>query len=167
MAFQSNDKPGAFIFEERFNPDSIVLEQLDTNKDDRVNREEFGSHLRQVATEQVGNTSVEEEGEARLREIFQLIDSNKGDTVNKEEFATKLCVKEEGFKTLLVEAGLNTNFKVLEQLDGDSDKRVTWDNFYDKLKEAAKAEAKATGDVAAVTEIKIEGAGTSMLGCCL
>jgi len=34
---------------------------------------------------------------------------------------------------LLVEAGLNTHFEVLEQLDGDSDKRVTWDDFYGKL----------------------------------
>jgi len=154
MAFQSNDKPGAFIFEERFNPDSIVLEQLDTNKDDRVNQEEFGSHLRQVTTEHVENTTVEEKTEARLKEVFKSIDSNKDNIVNKEEFATKLCIEEEGFNTLLVEVGLNTNFKVLEQLD----------NSYDKSKEAAKVEAKATGDVVAVTEIKIEGA---MLVCCL
>jgi len=31
---------------------------------------------------------------------------------------------------LLVEAGLNTHFEVLEQPDGDSDKRATWDDFY-------------------------------------
>jgi len=59
-----------------------------------------------------------------LRQIFKSIDSNNDDTVNKEELATKLCAAEEGFKTLLVEAGLNTDFFVLEQLDGDSDKLV-------------------------------------------
>merc|ERR1712004_439386 len=81
---------------------------------------------------------------------------------NKEELATKLRAEEgEGFKALLAEAGLNTNFEVLEQLDADSDKRVTWDKFYGKLKEAAKAEIRATGDVTAATEIKIEDDGTS------
>jgi len=54
------------------------------------------------------------------------------------------------------DAGLNTNFEVLEQLDGDSGKRVARDDFYGKLKEAAKAKIKATGDVVAATEIKIE-----------
>jgi len=56
--------------------------------------------------------------------MFESIDSNKDDTVNEEELATKPCAEEEGFKTLLVEVGLNTNFLVLEQLDGDSDKRL-------------------------------------------
>jgi len=55
-----------------------------------------------------------------------------------------------------VEVGLNTNFKVLGQLDGNSDKRVARDDFYGKLKEAANAKVKATGDVVAATEIKIE-----------
>jgi len=154
MAFQKNNKLGPVIVEEKFRPDSIVLEQLYTNKDDRVNQEEFGSHLRQVTTEQVENTTVEEKAEARLREVSKSMDSNKDNLVNKEELATTFCVEAEGFNTLFVEVGLNTNFEVLEQLD----------NFYDKSNEAAKAEAKATGDVVAVTEIKIEGA---MLVCCL
>jgi len=167
MAFQKNDKLGALIVESKLNPHSVVLEQFDTNRDDRVNREEFGSHLRQVATEQIENTAVEETAKARLREVFKSIDSNKDETINKGELATKLCVEEEGFNTLLVEDGLNTNFEVLEQLDGDFDKRGTWSHFYDKLKEAAKAEAKATGDVVAVTEIMIEGDDTNLLVCCL
>jgi len=57
---------------------------------------------------------------------------------------------------LLVEAGLNMNFEVLEQLDGDSHTWVTLDDSNGKLKEFAKAEVKAAGDVASVTEIKIE-----------
>jgi len=59
-----------------------------------------------------------------LKDIFKSIDSNKDGTVNKEELATKLCAEEEGFNTWLVKAGFNTNFFVLKQLDGDSDKRV-------------------------------------------
>merc|ERR550532_1509433 len=85
---------------------------------------------------------------------FHSIDSNKDGFVDKEELTGKLSAEDEGFKTSLVEAGLHTNFEVLEQIDGDSDKRVTWDDFYGKLKEAATAEIKATADVAAATEIK-------------
>jgi len=59
-----------------------------------------------------------------LREIFKSVESNKDDIVNEEELATKPCAEEEVFKTLLVEVGLNTNFLVLKQLDGDSDKRL-------------------------------------------
>jgi len=175
MAFQKNDQLGALIAEAGLNPDSLVLEQLDMNKDGRVSWEEFESHLKKPATEQVATTghvvaaeaTVEEKAKARLREVFNSIDSNKDGVASKEELKTKLGSEDEGFKTLLVEAGLQTNFEVLEQLDGDSDKRVTWDDFYGKLKEAAKAEIKATADVAAATEIKIEGAGTGMLICCM
>jgi len=174
MALQKNDKLGALIAEANLNPDSLVLQQLDTNKDGRVNWEEFESHLKKAAIAQVedkgcvvaADAPVEEKAEARLREIFKSIDSNKDNAVNKEELATKLCAEEEGFKALLVEAGLNTNFAVLEQLDGDSDDRVTWDEFYGKLRAAAKAEVQATGDVTAATEIKLEDVGSSKIICC-
>jgi len=194
-ALQKNDQLGTLIAEAKLNPDSLVLEQLDTNKDGRVSWEEFESHLKKAATEQVAKTgsvvaaeaSVEEKAKTRLRDVFNSIDSNKDGIVNNEELATKLAAEDEGFKTLLVEAGLQTTLK----LDGDSDKRISWDDFYGKLKEAAKAdvmatgdvaaavEIKATGDVAAATEIKatgdlaaandikMEGAGTGMLICCM
>ena len=55
-----------------------------------------------------------------------------------------------------MEVGLNTNFEVLEQLGGNSDKRFARDDFYGKLKEAANTKVKATGDVVAAAEIKIE-----------
>jgi len=148
MASQKKGTLGALIAEAKLNPDSVVFGQLDTNKDGRVNWEE---------TEQVENRTVEEKAEARLREIFKLVDSTKTkNTANKEELATKLCAEKEGFKTLLVEAGLNMNFEALKQLDGGSNRRGTLDNCDGKLKEVAEAEVNAAGGVAAVAEIKIE-----------
>jgi len=87
--------------------------------------------------------------------------------VNQEEFAKKLSAEHEDFKKLLVEAGVNTNLEVFEQLDGDSDKQITWDEFFDKLKAAAKADVQGHGDLVAATEIpvKIEDSVTYM--CCL
>jgi len=163
-ALQKNDQLRALVGEAKLNPDAHVLWQLDTNKDGRVSWEEFESHLKQAATEQVENTAcvpaaevfVEAKAEARLRQIFKSIDSNKDNTVNRKELAAKLAEEGEGFKTLLAEAGLDSNFEILAQLGADSNGRITWDKFYGKLKEAAKAEVRETGDVTAATEIKIE-----------
>jgi len=182
MALQKNDKLGALMTEAQINPDTYLRQKLDTNKDGRVTWEEFESQLRTAAIKQVKSTgcvlaaeaTVEEKAKARLKELFESLDCNKDDAVSQEELATKLSAEDEGFKTLLVEAGLNTNLEVCEQLGGDSDKRVTWDEFYGKLKAAAKAEVQGTGDVAAATEIikpeavrtvRIEDCVTYM--CCL
>jgi len=182
MALQKNNKLGALMTEAQINPDTYLRQKLDTNKDGRVTWEEFESQLRTAAIKQVENkgcvlaaeATVEEKAKARLKELFESLDCNKDDAVSQEELATKLSAEDEGFKTLLVEAGLNTNLEVCEQLGGDSDKRVTWDEFYGKLKAAAKAEVQGTGHVAAATEIikpeavrtvRIEDSVTYM--CCL
>jgi len=176
-ALQKNDKLGALMTEAQRNPDR---RKLDTNKDGRVTWEEFESGLRTVAIKQVekkgcvlaAEVPVEEKAKARLKELFESIDSHKDGAVSQEELATKLSADYEGFKTLLVDARLNTNLEVCEQLGGDSDKPVTWDAFYGKLKAAAKAEVQGTGDVPAALEIikpvrtfRIEDAVTYM--CCL
>jgi len=180
MALQKNDKLGALMTEAQINPDAYLRQKFDTNKDGRVTWEEFESQLRKAAVKQVENrgcvlaaeATVEEKAKARLKELFESLDSNKDDAVSQEELAKKLSAEDEGFKALLVEAGLNTNLEVCEQLGGDSDKRVTWDEFYGKLKAAAKAEVQGTGDVPAALEIikpvrtfRIEDAVTYM--CCL
>merc|ERR1711983_452524 len=81
MALQKNDKLRALIVEAKLNPDSTILEQLDTNKDGRVTWEELESHLKQAATVQAENKGritaadavVEEKAEARLRQMFKSI----------------------------------------------------------------------------------------------
>jgi len=176
MALQKNGRLGALMTEAKINPDSFILQKLDTNKDGRVTWEEFESHLKTAAIKQVETTgcvpaaeaSVEEKANARLKEVFESIDSNKDDALDQEELARKLSADHEGFKKLLVEAGLNINSEVFEQLDGDSDKRVTWDEFYGKLKAAAKAEVQGRGDVVAAIEvikevIKIEPEATKII----
>jgi len=161
--------------EAKINTDSHMFQKLDANKDGRVTWGEFESRLKRAAIKQVEHTgcvpaagaSVEEKAKARLKELFKSIDSNKDNAVNQEELARKLSAEHESFKKLLVEAGLNTNLEVFEQLDGDSDKQVTWDEFYGKLKAAAKADVQGRGDVAAASErtVRIEDAVTYM--CCL
>ena len=176
MALQKNDKLKALIVETKLNPDSTILEQLDTNKDGRVTWEEHESHLKQAATVQVENKGritaadavVQEKAEAQLRQMFKSIASGKDDIVNKEG------LEGERFKTLLAEAGLWTAWELLEQVGANADKQITWDKFYDKLKVAVEAEVRATGDLTlasdgastAATEINIEDEAASKRYCC-
>merc|ERR1711983_110643 len=154
MALQKNDKLRALIVEAKLNLDSTILEQLDTNKDGRVTWEELESHLKQAAT-------VQAENKGRIT-------AGKDDIVNKEG------LEGERFKTLLVEAGLWTAWELLEQVGANADKQITWDKFYDKLKVAAEAEVRATGDLTlasdgastAATEINIEDEAASKRYCC-
>jgi len=129
------------------------LNQLETNKDGRVSWEECELHLKKV--------TAGEKAEARLKDIFKSIDTNNDNTVDKDVLVTKLGAEEEGFKELLTEAGLNTNFEALEELGADSGKQITWDKFYDMLKETHKAEEKATIDVLAAIEVKADDDGAS------
>jgi len=138
------------------------LNQLETNKDGRVSWEECELHLKKAPTEMVAvEVTAGEKAEARLKDIFKSIDTNNDNTVDKDVLVTKLGTEEEGFKELLIEAGLNTNFDALEELGADSGKQITWDKFYDKLKETHKAEEKATIDVLAAIEVKADDDGAS------
>ena len=110
--------------------------------------------------------SVAQTAETRLKQVFDSVDTNKDGHVNKEELVVKLNAEDEGFKQLLTRAGLNTEFSVLEQIDGNQDGRVTWQEFYDKLGNAATKEVEAQGDLVAATEIKIEDEATSKSLCC-
>merc|ERR1712156_319606 len=169
LALQKNDKLRALITEAKLNLDSNILEQLNTSKDGRVSWEELESHLTQAAT--VEAAAVEEKAEARLRQIFKLIASNKDDIVKKAE------LEGEQFKTMLSEARLYTTWELLEKVGVNDDKQVTWDKFYGKLKVAAEAVVRETGDLTvasvasdgtstAATEINIEGEATSQRCFC-
>merc|ERR1712222_235200 len=143
-AMQNNPKFGELIKEANLDPEKQVLEQLDTNKDGRVTWDEFKEHLKKAATEQVENqgcvvaaeASVAQTAETRLKQVFDSLDTNKDGHVNKEE------------------------------IDGNQDGRVTWQEFYDKLGNAATKEVEAQGDLVAATEIKIEDEATSKSLCC-
>jgi len=177
-AMSNNDKIGDLIKEANLNPDSQVLGQMDTNKDGLVSWEEFEEHLKSAAVSQVeksGNVaaateSVEKKAETRLRELFDSIDTNKDETVNRDELAAKLdAAGSESFISLLKEAGLATEFAVLDQIDANKDGRISWKEFYDALSQAAKAEVQATGDVPAAPEPAlpvIEDEGATKNTCC-
>merc|ERR1711920_678595 len=89
----------------------------------------------------------------QLRKLFELIDANGDASVSRTELASALN-KDESIGKLVEEAGLNSNFYVLEQLDANRDERITWDEFEARLRGAARKEVEEQGDVIAAVVLE-------------
>merc|ERR1712087_226715 len=84
----------------------------------------------------------------QLRKLFELIDANGDAAVSRTELASALN-QDESIGKLVEEAGLNSNFYVLEQLDANGDGRITWDEFEAHLRCAGRKEVEEKGGVIA------------------
>merc|ERR1719382_222268 len=95
----------------------------------RVTWDELYANVKMVAADAAEMISIgpEEKALQQLRKLFELIDANGDAAVSRTELASALN-KDESIGKLVEEAGLNSNFYVLEQLDQNSDER-TWDEF--------------------------------------
>merc|ERR1712032_401436 len=108
-------------------------DQLDTNHDGKITREEFHENMHP--------SKAARTVEQMLKDVFDRIDKNGDGSLSREEvsraFANilgKSCVKsQKSFKTLMVDAGMNPDFYVFEQLDANSDGKVTWEEFRARL----------------------------------
>lgn len=179
-AMANNGKIGDLIKEADLNPEK-VYEQLDTNKDGRVSWDEFEKHLKSAAFSlapfaQQLKRAWKKRAEARLKEVFDSIDINKDGFVDRDELATKLIEtretvnKNDFFITLMREAGIDTQFVALDQIDTNKDGRISWKEFYDALSQAAEAEVKATEGVIAAPELAppmIEDVAAAKYTCCV
>merc|ERR1719330_134547 len=88
----------------------------------------------------------------QLKLIFDSIDDNHDGGVDKSELTTALDQDVE-LENLLIEAGINLEYKLLEQLDTNHDGRITWDEFSDNMLKYAAREVQATGDIAAADRL--------------
>merc|ERR1719293_521866 len=96
---------------------------------------------------------AEEKALQQLRKLFDLIDANADGAVSSTELASALK-QDESVGKLVEEAGFNSEFYVLEQLDTNSDGRITWDEFEAHLRCAARKEVEETGDVTAAVVLE-------------
>merc|ERR1712060_157907 len=138
----------ALIKEANLNDNWGIMKQ--TKAAGRVTWDEFELTLKKVQTPRVpevaavtpAELAADEKAIDILQKFFRSLDANEDKAVSKEELATGL-VKDEQFATLVKEAGFNSQFYVLEQLDTNGDGRITWDEFEAHLRAAAREEAKA------------------------
>merc|ERR1712113_875559 len=96
---------------------------------------------------------ADEKALQQLRKLFEMIDANGDKAVSRTELASALN-KDENVGKLVEEAGFNSDFCVLEQLDTNSDERITWDEFQAHLQCAARKEVEEQGDVTAAVVLE-------------
>jgi len=132
---------GGLIKEAGLNPGYKALEQL------RVTWDEFYANVK-IAAADVMELPADEKALQQLRKLFELIDANGDAAVSRTELASALN-QDASVGKLVEEAGFNSDFCVLEQLDTNSDERITWDEFEAHLRCAALKEVEEQGDVAA------------------
>merc|ERR1719188_1756341 len=178
-ALAKDESLGAFIKDAGFNLNTD-LRLLDTNKDRCVSWEEFQKLFKQEAVKEIEQTGVivatevpaDEKAITQLKGIFDSLDTNKDGSVSKDELAAKLkedtdedgLVKKGSFGQLVLDAGLNPHFGTFDDLDTNSDDRITWEEFEKHLRETAKQEVKETGEVAGAVEV--EERDNVCCGCC-
>lgn len=160
-ALEKDTSLGALIKESGLDQDYNMLEKLETSTAGCVTWEEFQANLKKAAVVEVLDTgnvaavelAADEKAILQLRKIFGALDSDGDGGVSREELAAGLQ-KDESIGKLVEEAGFYTEYYVLEQLDTNEDGRITWDEFEQHLRKAAKEEVKETGDVEAAVVLE-------------
>jgi len=180
-ALEKDQKLVALIKKAGLNENYYVLNQLDTNNDQRITWREFESNLLKEAVREVADSGhvaaaelpVEEKVFKRLRELFDNLDANDDGAVNKEELAAGLkkdkdehgLMKDDSLGKLIEQAGLNPYCDVLESLDTNKDGFIAWEEFEAHLRSVAKQEVQETGDVGAAVVLEETMAAHTCCSC--
>merc|ERR1712060_153855 len=125
----------------------------------RVTWDEFYANVKMVAANAAEVTSIgpEEKALQQLRKLFELIDASGDGSVNTTELDSALN-QDGSIGKLIEEAGFDSNFCVLDELDANKDERITWDEFEARLRGAARKEVEELGDVIAAVVLEQQNA---------
>merc|ERR1712217_710295 len=176
VAVEKDGSLGALIEEA-----GLCLNTDFSNKEGRMSWEDFQKDLKEKAVEEVRLTGelaaaevpVQEKVLTQLKGIFDSIDADQGGSVSKEELGAKLqadrdehgLIKDDTFGQLVQDAGFNPLFRTFDQLDTNSDGRITWAEFEKNLRGTATLEVKELGEVAGAVEVE-GGTSVACWGCC-
>lgn len=133
-----------------YNSHYYVLEQLDSNQDGAVSWEEFKACLISKADEDLaknqGDSDAKDAAINLLKSLFGKVDADANGKLDAKELAEALR-SEPTLAKVLEQAGFNSQFYVLEQLDSNNDGTVSWDEFKECLESSATTAAKQASSV--------------------
>jgi len=162
-ALEADQNLGGLVKEAGLNDVFFVLNQLDTNENQRISWGEFKAHLKKAAEEEVAENGhiaaatrlAEEKALAQLRAIFDKLDADEDGAVSKSELQARLEEnrEEDSLGRVIEQASLNPEWSILECLDTNKDGFVTWDEFEAHLRKAA-------------IEVVLEDMATAQCCCC-
>jgi Ca2+-binding EF-hand superfamily protein len=126
------------LAESGLNPYLNTFDQLDTNHDGKISRDEFQANMHP--------SKAAKNVEQILKGVFESIDTNKDGSLDRAEVSrafadllTKSCVKsQKTIKALIMDAGLNPDL-TFDELDANKDGKITWEEFREKLQPAFDA----------------------------
>jgi Ca2+-binding EF-hand superfamily protein len=130
---ESGKSMKTLVMESGLNPYFNVFDQVDSDHDGKISLAEFQEHMHPAkAGKVIGQL---------LKEVFDGIDVNKDGNLDRKElqdaYGNLLNTTEEksgkSWKNLMLDAGLNADFHVFEQLDTNHDGKVTWEEFRSSL----------------------------------
>jgi len=144
-----------------YNPQYYVLQQLDSSKNGKVSWEEFKASLSASVSDKDAAISL-------LKSLFKQIDADTDGKREKQELATAMK-SEPKLEEMLQKANYNPQHYVLEQLDGNKDGKVSWDEFKACLEEAAVKQVVASElstEEPSTVEAKIDTENDSKTNLC-
>jgi Ca2+-binding EF-hand superfamily protein len=128
-----------------YNSHYYVLEQLDSNQDGAVSWDEFKVCLTSKADEGAAKNQADSDAKDAainlLKSLFGKVDADANGKLDAKELAAALR-SEPFLAKVLEQAGLNSQFYVLEQLDSNNDGTVSWDEFKECLESSATTVGK-------------------------
>jgi len=124
------------LVESGLNPYLSTFDQLGTNNDGKISKEEFLANMHPSKAAQ----TVEQQ----LKEVFDRINTNSDGSLSREELCKAFqrvlecsCTKsQKNVRTLMIDAGMNPDFCVFEQMDDDEDRKLTWEELRANLQPA-------------------------------